>query len=376
MKNRWLKNATAFARADFKSYLRNREALFWTFFFPIFFMVLLGLVFGNAQVIDLKVGVVNGDGGPDGANLTKLIDDTSNVRVETFATNQSAAAALTNGDINVYIQIPADYTARIASSQSSNNSSAVVPAVLDVYFAADTTGNGRVALTVVIQILSGVNNALVHTSPVLVPSPHEVTVTKGRYIDYLVPGIIGMTLMFNGVFAIAGVMTTMREKGILRRLKVTPVSRSAILAALITTRMIITFLGVLLILLVGIVGFGVALQGNPLILVFLIVLGSLSFTTFGFAVSSYAKTIESAESMANVVTMPMMFLGDVFLPVSLMPAFMQPIAGALPLRYLTEALRDVGLHGAGLFEIVWPVLGVFVWGTFGFFLAVYLFRWE
>ena len=376
MKNRWLRNATAFARADFRAFLRNREAVFWTFFFPIFFMVLLGLVFGNAQVIDLKVGVVNADSGEASANLTQLIDGAPNVRVEQFAANESAAAALTNGDINVYLVIPADYTARIASSQSSNGSNGTGPAVLDVYFAADTTGNGRVALTVVVQILSGVNNALVQTNPVLVPNPHEVQVTKGRYIDYLVPGIIGMTLMFNGVFAIAGVMTTMRQKGILRRLKVTPVSKSAILAALITTRMVITFLGVLLILLVGVVGFGVSLQGNPIILVGLIILGSLSFTTFGFAVSSYAKTIESAESMANVVTMPMMFLGDVFLPVALMPAFMQPIAGALPLRYLTEALRDVGLNGAGLVEIVWPVLGVLVWGTAGFFLAVYLFRWE
>jgi len=376
MKNRWLRNATAFARADFKAFLRNREAVFWTFFFPIFFMVLLGLVFGNAQVIDLKVGVVNADSGEASANLTQLIDGAPNVRVEQFAANESAAAALTNGDINVYLVIPADYTARVASSQSPNGSNGTPPAVLDVYFAADTTGNGRVALTVVVQILSGVNNALVQTNPVLVPNPHEVQVTKGRYIDYLVPGIIGMTLMFNGVFAIAGVMTTMRQKGILRRLKVTPVSKSAILAALITTRMVITFLGVLLILLVGVVGFGVSLQGNPIILVGLIILGSLSFTTFGFAVSSYAKTIESAESMANVVTMPMMFLGDVFLPVALMPAFMQPIAGALPLRYLTEALRDVGLNGAGLVEIVWPVLGVLVWGTAGFFLAVYLFRWE
>ncbi|HKZ59994.1 MAG TPA: ABC transporter permease [Candidatus Thermoplasmatota archaeon] len=376
MKNRWLRNATAFARADFRAFLRNREAVFWTFFFPIFFMVLLGLVFGNAQVIDLKVGVVNADSGEASANLTQLIDGAPNVRVEQFAANESAAAALTNGDINVYLVIPADYTARVASSQSPNGSNGTPPAVLDVYFAADTTGNGRVALTVVVQILSGVNNALVQTNPVLVPNPHEVQVTKGRYIDYLVPGIIGMTLMFNGVFAIAGVMTTMRQKGILRRLKVTPVSKSAILAALITTRMVITFLGVLLILLVGVVGFGVSLQGNPIILVGLIILGSLSFTTFGFAVSSYAKTIESAESMANVVTMPMMFLGDVFLPVALMPAFMQPIAGALPLRYLTEALRDVGLNGAGLVEIVWPVLGVLVWGTAGFFLAVYLFRWE
>ena len=376
MKNRWLRNATAFARADFRAFLRNREAVFWTFFFPIFFMVLLGLVFGNAQVIDLKVGVVNADSGEASANLTQLIDGAPNVRVEQFAANESAAAALTNGDINVYLVIPADYTARVASSQSPNGSNGTPPAVLDVYFAADTTGNGRVALTVVVQILSGVNNALVQTNPVLVPNPHEVQVTKGRYIDYLVPGIIGMTLMFNGVFAIAGVMTTMRQKGILRRLKVTPVSKSAILAALITTRMVITFLGVLLILLVGVVGFGVSLQGNPIILVGRIILGSLSFTTFGFAVSSYAKTIESAESMANVVTMPMMFLGDVFLPVALMPAFMQPIAGALPLRYLTEALRDVGLNGAGLVEIVWPVLGVLVWGTAGFFLAVYLFRWE
>lgn len=376
MKNRWLKGASAFAVADLRAFTRDRQAVFWTFFFPIFFMVLLGLVFGNAQVIDLKIGVIDGDQSSDSVNLTAAIEATPNVRVVNFTENATAAKALSDGDVNVYIIIPSDYQERIAARQGSNGSNSSQPAIIDAYFAADNTGNGRIALTVLAQILGGVNNAVLQQQPVVMSNPHEISVTKGRYIDYLVPGIIGMTLMFNGVFAIAAVITSMRQKGILRRLKVTPVSRSAILAALITTRMMITFVGVLLIILVGIVAFGVQLQGNPLITVGLVIFGSLSFTTFGFAVSSYAKTIESAEAMANVVTMPMMFLGDVFLPVALMPDFIRPIAEALPLRYLTTALRDVVLSGAGLGEILWPVLGVFVWGGAGFVVAVKLFRWE
>jgi ABC-2 type transport system permease protein len=374
--NLWLQGATAFAVADLKEIFRDRQAMFWTFFFPIMFMVLLGLVFGNAQVIDLKIGVVDEDGSPASGMLVAQVDGLENVEVQNFSSPQEARAAIEKGDLAVFLQVPAGYGSTIAAYQDPNATNLSQKAVLTVYFANDTAGNGAVAFTVLNQVISQVNAAVLQQEPVVVAAPQQVEVSGGRYIDYLMPGIIGMVLMFNGVFAIAGVMTTMRQKGILRRLKVTPVGKSAILAALITTRMIITFMGVLLIIAVGVLGFGVQMHGNPAITLALVVVGSLSFTTFGFAVSSYAKTLESAEGLANVVTMPMMFLGDVFLPVALMPDFIRPFAEALPLRYLNEALRSVIINGQGFFEVVAPLAGVAVWGGAGFVLAVVLFKWD
>lgn len=374
--NLWLQGATAFAVADLKEIFRDRQAMFWTFFFPIMFMVLLGLVFGNAQVIDLQIGIVDEDQGPASGALITQIDDLDNVQVQNFTSREEALAAVGKGDLAVFLVIPAGYGDTLAAHQQPNATNATGKAVLTVYFANDTSGNGAVAFTVLNQVISQVNAAVLRQEPVVVASPQEVQVSGGRYIDYLMPGIIGMVLMFNGVFAIAGVMTTMRQKGILRRLKVTPVGKSAILAALITTRMLVTFLGILLIIAVGVFGFGVEMHGNPAITLSLVVVGSLSFTTFGFAVSSYAKTLESAEGLANVVTMPMMFLGDVFLPVALMPDFIRPFAEALPLRYLNEALREVILNGGGLIEVLLPIAGVAVWGGAGFVLAVALFKWD
>lgn len=374
--NLWLQGASAFAVADLKEIFRDRQAMFWTFFFPIMFMVLLGLVFGNAQVIDLKIGVVNEDAGLASEQLIEQIDGLDNVQVEMFTSREVALEAVGKGDLAVFMVIPAGYGSTIAAYGQANTTNLTDKAVISVYFANDTEGQGAVAFTVLNQVIGQVNAAVLQQEPVVVANPQSVEVSGGRYIDYLMPGIIGMVLMFNGVFAIAGVMTTMRQKGILRRLKVTPMRKSAILAALITTRMLVTFMGVLLIIAVGVFGFGVEMHGNPAITLSLVVLGSLSFTTFGFAVSSYAKTLESAEGIANVVTMPMMFLGDVFLPVALMPDFIRPFAEALPLRYLNEALRDVILNGQGFFDIVAPLGGVVVWGAIGFTLAVVLFRWD
>jgi len=374
--NLWLQGATAFAVADLKEIFRDRQAMFWTFFFPIMFMVLLGLVFGNAQVIDLKIGIVDEDQEAAAGALVSQVDGLDNVQVQNFTSREEALAAVGKGDLAVFLVIPAGYSDTLAAHQQPNATNATEKAVLTVYFANDTSGNGAVAFTVLNQVISQVNAAVLQQEPVVVASPQEVQVSGGRYIDYLMPGIIGMVLMFNGVFAIAGVMTTMRQKGILRRLKVTPVGKSAILAALITTRMLVTFMGILLIIAVGVLGFGVQMHGNPAVTLSLVVVGSLSFTTFGFAVSSYAKTLESAEGLANVVTMPMMFLGDVFLPVALMPDFIRPFAEALPLRYLNEALREVILNGEGLLEVLLPIAGVAVWGGAGFVLAVALFKWD
>jgi ABC-2 type transport system permease protein len=374
--NLWLQGATAFAEADLKEIFRDRQAMFWTFFFPIMFMVLLGLVFGNAQVIDLKVGVINNDDGPLGAGLTEQLDGLDNVKVENFTSQGEAMAALEKGDLAVFIVIPHNYTQVVSSVDPQNITNATATTTVAVFYADDTAGNGAVASIVLDRVFGGVNAVVTQQKVIIGTEPNEVQVSGGRYIDYLMPGIIGMVLMFNGVFAIAGVMTTMRQKGILRRLKVTPVGKSAILAALITTRMIVTFMGVLLIIAVGIFGFGVQMHGNPLVTLSLVVVGSLSFTTFGFAVSSYAKTLESAEGLANVVTMPMMFLGDVFLPVALMPDFIRPFAEALPLRYLNEALRGVIINGLGFLDIVASLAGVAVWGALGFILAVMLFKWD
>jgi ABC-2 type transport system permease protein len=359
--------------------------MFWTFFFPIMFMLLLGVVFGNAQVIDLKIGVIDRDGSPESAAFAAQIDALENVKVVSYngttfeESNATARASLDNGDIAVYIVIPANYSQALAASHasSSNNSSIPPdPVMITVFYANDNTGQGRVALTVLTQVIGQVNFAVLEKKPVLVPDAQQVQVSRGRYIDYLVPGIIAMNVMFSGVFNISVVMTSMRQKGILRRLKVTPVPKSAILAALITTRMIIIFVSMAMILAIGILVFGVQLQGSLPFLIVLVIIGALTFTTFGFAVSAYAKTTESAEAIANTVAMPMMFLGDVFLPVANMPALIQPIAAALPLSFLGKALREVALQGGGPTDVVVPVVAVIVYGLIGFFIAIRLFRWE
>ena len=382
--NKWLNNAGKFAIADLKAFKRDGQALFWTFFFPIMFMGLLGVVFGNAQVIDLKIGVINEDGSPASDALAHQIDGLENVKVVWFNETGGGTAngtvraqtALNSGDIAVYIVIPSGYNATLVAHSQGNNTTGVPPATIDVFYANDNTGNGRIALTVLAQVIGQVNFAVLNEQPVVVAHPQEVSVNRGRYIDYLVPGILAMNAMFSGVFNIAVVMTTMRQKGILRRLKVTPVSKSAILAAMITTRMMVTFISMAMILGIGVFAFGVQLQGSMFLLVFVVIIGSLAFTTFGFAISAYAKTVESAEAIANTVAMPMMFLGDVFLPVANMPAFIQPIAAALPLSYLGRALREVALQGHGLLEIALPLGAVVLYGLVGFAIAIKLFRWE
>jgi ABC-2 type transport system permease protein len=379
--NRWVRSASAFAIADMKAFVRDRQAMFWTFFFPIMFMVLLGLVFGNAQVIDLKIGVIDQDQSAASASLVAQVDALDHVTVVPYTgdigqANATARKALDKGEVAVYIIIPQGYGAAIDARKNGSANNSTPPTPIPVFFALDNTGNGRVALTVLSQVIGQVNDAALDSHAVVVPAPQEVTVTRGRYIDYLVPGILGMTMMFNGVFSLATVMTSMRQKGVLRRLKVTPVAKSAILAAMILTRMFILFISMGLILAIGIFGFGVQIQGNPALLVGIIVLGALSFTTFGFAVSAYARTVESAEALANVITMPMMFLGDVFLPVALMPSYIQPFAKALPLRYLTDALRQVAIDGGGIFDVVVSLGAVIGWGLVGFVIAVRLFKWE
>ena len=189
--NKWLENATAFAVADLKAFRRDGQAMFWTFFFPIMFMVLLGLVFGNAQVIDLKVGILDDDHTPAALQFGTQLDGLPNVQTVWFnasdpggtdARNQSVKDALINGDVSVYVVIPSGYSA-VLIDHFLNGDNATSHVNISLFWAMDNSGNGQVAKLVLQQYISEINFASMNETRVVLTGDQAVQVTRGRYID-------------------------------------------------------------------------------------------------------------------------------------------------------------------------------------------------
>jgi ABC-type multidrug transport system permease subunit len=203
-----------------------------------------------------------------------------------------------------------------------------------------------------------------------------ITEPGGRYIDFLLPGLIGVNLMGGGLFGVGFVIVNMRVRKLLKRYLATPMRKSDFLTSLALSRFLFTVPDVLLLLLLGYLMFGVEVRGNLLLLVGVIVLGAISFAGLGLLIGSRATTLETASGLINLAMLPMYLFSGVFFSSERFPEGMQGFIQALPLTALNNALRAVMLDGAGLAEIARPLVILVIWGGVSFVLALRWFRWQ
>jgi ABC-type multidrug transport system permease subunit len=198
----------------------------------------------------------------------------------------------------------------------------------------------------------------------------------GRYIDFLVPGLLGMGLMGGGLWGIGFVIVDMRVRKLLKRFLATPMKRSEFLAAIMTSRMLFMVPEVLILLVFARVAFGVVNHGSLLAVVALVVLGSLMFSGVGLLAASRAKTIETVSGIMNLTMIPMWIFSGIFFSSERFPEAMQPFIKALPLTPLIASLRSVMLEGAPLWSQLPRIAIMAAWGGISYALALRWFRWR
>ena len=204
----------------------------------------------------------------------------------------------------------------------------------------------------------------------------EVTEKGARYIDFLVPGLLGMNLMGTGIWSLAFSITNARNRRVLKRLVATPMRRSDYLLSQIAGRMVFLPLEIALLAGFGWLVFDVPMRGSILLLVAVCLLGAISFCGLGLLVGCRVRTIEGASGLANLVMMPMWLLSGVFFSSERFPDVVQPLIRALPLTALNEALRAVMNEGQGLLHTAPQLAILAAWGAASFVAALALFRWK
>jgi len=196
-----------------------------------------------------------------------------------------------------------------------------------------------------------------------------------RYIDFLIPGLLGMNLMNSGMWGIGFALVDMRQRKLLKRFVGTPMRRGDFLLALMSSRLILMIIEIGLLLTLGVLVFHMKVLGSVLAIVFLGAVGAMCFGGIGLVTASRAQKIESVSGLMNLVMMPMWIFSGVFFSYERFPAVIQPLIKALPLTALNDALRATILEGTPLIH-QWPRLLVMVlWGAVSFVLALKWFRW-
>jgi ABC-2 type transport system permease protein len=343
--------------ASLKMFLRNRAALFFSLFVPLLIMLIFGVLnFGAGSKVSL--GLVDQAGSQGSQVLLAALSATDTFDIHA-GQRDAELAQLAEGHRDLVLIIPAGYQlapggdltafTNIARPQQSQMGALLLNAVVGQLLA----GGGSEPL-VSIQELPGRDLG---------------------YIDFLVPGMLGLTVMQLGLFSVAFAFVQLKRTGALRRLFATPTSPTYFLAAHVTSRLLIGMAQVLVLLGVGL-AFGLQLIGSIALLLAVTVLGSIIFLALGFAIAGWAKNEDQAAPVANLVSLPMTFLSGVFFSRDAMPDFLRTATDVLPLTFLTDALRRVTNDGAGLLEIGVDLIGLSVWAVIAFALAVLLFKWE
>ena len=203
----------------------------------------------------------------------------------------------------------------------------------------------------------------------------HVTEPGARYIDFLVPGLLGMNLMGGGLWGVGFVITDMRVKKLLRRLIATPMRRSHFLLSLIGGRMVFTIPEVVMLLGAGWLLFSMNIEGNWLSIIIVSLVGALSFAGVGLLVACRARRLETISGLVNLVMLPMWLFSGIFFSYDRFPDAFQPFIQLLPLTHLNDALRAVVLEGAALVDQGYHLLALTLWGVVSFVIALKWFRW-
>jgi len=333
----------------FKEYTREPEALFWSFGFPILLAIGLGIAFRAKPADVVHVAVANN--GPRGKPLADAIRRDPGLSVELLSPD-SAAAALRTGRVALV----------------------VAPDGVDgvQYHYDDTRPDARTARLMV-------NDAVQRGAgrgDVLPVAEQHVRERGSRYIDFVVPGLLGMTIMGGGIWGLGYSIVDQRRKNLLKRLVATPMSRAEYLASYVISRLVMLTIEVVVLLGFSVALFGVPMRGSWLSIATIIVVSALAFGGLGLLIASRSKTIEGVSGLMNLSMLPMWVLSGVFFSSGNFPHAVQPFIKALPLTATNDALRANMLRGDALFTL-WPQLAVLgAWMIGCFVVALRIFRWR
>lgn len=335
----------------FREFIREPEALFWALLFPILLAVGLGIAFRNRPPETVRVAVAAGQPAAQAAvaALTAL-RAADGIAPESLSVDD-ARAALRTGRVAVVVHAGAEGI---------------------TYEYDDTRPDSRTARLVTDDALQRAGG---RGDPVAVADRH-VRERGSRYIDFVIPGLIGLGLMGNGIWAIGFTIVDARRKRLLKRLMATPMSRAEYLASFLLSRLALLVLEVLLLVGFAALVFDVPVRGSIPGLIAICLLGALSFGALGLLLAARPRTIEGANGLMNLAMVPMWILSGVFFSAENFPDVIQPFIQALPLTAVNDALRANMLRGAG-FDVVGPELAILLaWGVVSFALALRLFRWR
>jgi ABC-2 type transport system permease protein len=347
-----------------RGYFRNAAGLFFGLIFPVVLILIFGAIFSSNFSGTIKVYVQNLDSGPVSnfflGNLTK----TGTVSLVLVSNSENFSQYLSAHSASDGIIIPADFSANYSAGKH-----------VDItLYGNPSQSSSAIVSEAVAGVINGFNLGYFHGTPIIGVTQTTAQAHVTKYIDFLVPGLIGFSILVSPMFSMVNISSEYKRTKLFKQLSLTPLTKIEWLASKVLFYILLSVASFILMVVVGVLAWGAHVVLSVWLIPFLI-LGPMLFASLGMLVGTVSKNPETAGVVGNLVTFPMMFLSGTFFPISLMPTYLQSFAHILPLFYIIDGLNGVMIYSnyaqAAIDLVVVTVI------TMVFFLAaVRLFKWR
>lgn len=358
-----------FAKIDTRRLFRDKVAIFFVFFFPLIFLIIFGSIFRGNDDVSFKVGLINHSQTDFAKDFEKQLRGNKVFDIDEEVTSlDKAKEKMNRGQLNATIILPNGFGAVKDSKYPAGQA--------EVLYDNNSEQAAQTLTSIMESIFTEINDKLVpHDVPFSVKA--QSTSTKGlTQFDYTFSGILGFTLLSLGIFGPTQVFPRLKQRGVLRRYRTTTLKVWQYFVGNVISNAFIGLLAVAMMFIAAVIFFDLNMRGNYLVLALVAVLGTIMLFGIGLALGGWAKNENQAAPLAQLVTLPMMFLSGVFFPTFLMPELLQKITQFIPLTAVVDATRLTITENANLVDLA-PQLGIIVgWTVIIYLIAFKVFRWE
>ena len=350
------------AKVFLKIFLRDRQSIFFSLFFPIIFMTVFAFA-NNGEVDPIELGIVNNSPSAVANDFSQMLMDNPLFEV-TLGEGEQLRTELVEGNQTMVLILPEGFDALSDGAE------------LQLLVDAAQVQQLSLIMPLLEQTLISIEREFRNIEPMFTLTVEDVQARSQRYLDFLLPGLLAFTLMQLSIAGSGFNIVEYRRKGILKRLFVTPIRPRDFIASIVMARMAIVLIQLTVLILVAVLALDVTIVGNFVSFYFIVMLGTFIFLCLGFCLGSIAKTQQAVMAVGNIVIFPQIFLSGVFYPIESMPELIQPIAKILPLSFVSTAMREIANNGASLLSIAPSLFGIALWFVIAFILATRLFVWK
>lgn len=353
------------------SVYREKTTMFFTLAFPIILILLFGTIFMSRDSVEYRLCVQDLDQSNLSAQSLKTLEKDGKFKLTRVDPDINAAQYVRDKKVNLVLVIPKGFERSLLQRVTLSDPNAFVTIT---YIYDPSSSSVPTKMQIIDAVFAGINQKLSGKSPVIRSSAESILTRKYRFIEFFIPGIIAMAVMTLSLFGTVNSNTELRQKGIIRKLSTTPITRTDWILSDILYQFIIALVSTTAMLLVSYAVFDVSLNIDAWLFAF-ILLNVFAFVGIGMILTRFAREAQSAAAAANAISFPMMFLSGSFFPIELMPGFLQTISKILPLYYVNGGLRAAMIFQDNMAALrCSAIIGAFA--AVVFILGIIATKWE